>query len=117
MDKNFNLDKVKAYLDGVLADEEYLNSYSAVAQDVYRVYSNRPRITVKDVEQYLRGLPIGVDYMYYKTAPLAREFARDIDILTKGTRDEIDVYWWAIATGIWVFGAVSEINPMYRGGN
>lgn len=117
MDKNFHLDRVKAYLDGVLADEEYLNTYAKVAEDCYDFWNALPKITVKDVEQYLRGLPIGVDYMYYKTAPLARDFAKDIDSLVKGTRDEVDVYWWAIATGIWVFGAISGINPKYRGGN
>lgn len=113
MDKHFHLDKVKAYLDGVLADEEYIKTYKAVADDVYRVYNYKQTVSVKDVEEYLKGLPIGVDYMMYKTCPLARQFAKDIDALTVGTRDEDGVYWWALATGIWIYGGMDKINPQY----
>lgn len=113
MDKNFHLDKVKAYLDKVLADEEYLKTYKDVADDVYRVFNYKKTVSVKDVEEYLRGLPIGVDYMIYKTTPLAKEFAKNINSLTKGSRDEDSVYWWALATGIWVYGGMDKINPQY----
>lgn len=117
MDKNFNLDRVKVYLDGVLAGEETLNTYGKVAKHCYETLSHKPFISVKDVENYLRGLAIGVDYDIEKTVPLAREFAKDIKYLTMGSRSEDDVYWWAVATGIWVFGAIDKCNPMYRGGN
>lgn len=113
MNKHFHLDKVKAYLDKVLADEEYLKTYKDVADDVYRVFNHKAEVSVKDVEEYLKGLPLGVDYMIYKTAPLARTFAKDIDSLTKGMRDEDGVYWWAIATGIWIYGGMDKINPQY----
>ena len=115
MNKNFHLDKIKGYLDGVLANEEYLKTYKDVADDVYRVNSHKATVTVKDVEEYLRGLPIGVEYMTYKTCPLAREFAKNIDSLTVGTRDEDSVFWWAIATGIWVYGGMEKTNPQFRG--
>ena len=115
MNKHFHLDKVKAYLDGVLADEEYLKTYKDVADDVYRVFNYKAEVTVKDVEEYLKGLPLGVDYMIYKTAPLARTFAKDIDSLTKGMRDEDGVYWWAIATGIWIYGGMEKTNPQFKG--
>lgn len=115
MNKHFHLDKVKAYLDKILADEEYLKTYKDVAEDVYRVYSHKAIVSVKDVEEYLRGLPLGVDFMVYKTCPLAKEFAKDIDALTKGTRDEDSVYWWALATGIWIYGGMEKINPQFRG--
>lgn len=117
MDKNFNLDSVKVYLDGVLAGEEHLNTYNLCALEVYRVNNFKPVITVKDVEIWLRGLPIGVDYLPEKTVPLARDFAKDIKSLTMGTRSEDDVFWWAVATGIWIFGAIDKCNPEYRGGN
>ena len=115
MDKNFHLDRVKAYLDKVLADEEYLKTYKDVADDVYRVFNYKSSISVKDVEEYLRGLPLGVDYMVYKTCPLAREFAKDISSLTQGSRDEDSVYWWALATGIWIYGGMEKENPQFRG--
>lgn len=114
MNKHFNLDKVKEYLDKVLADEEYLKTYKDVADDVYRVFNYKAEVSVKDVEEYLKGLPIGVEYMIYKTCPLARTFAKDIDSLTKGMRDEDGVYWWAIATGIWVYGGMERKNPQYK---
>ena len=115
MNKHFYLDKVKAYLDGVLADEEYLKTYKDVADDVYRVYNYKATVSVKDVEEYLKGLPLGVDYMIYKTAPLAREFAKDISSLTQSSRDEDGVYWWALATAIWVYGGMEKENPQFRG--
>ena len=114
MNKHFDLDKVKEYLDGVLADEEYLKTYKDVADDIYRVFNYKDKVSVKDVEEYLRGLPLGVEFMIYKTAPLARTFAKDIDSLTMGIRDEDGVYWWAIATGIWVYGGMEKTNPQFK---
>lgn len=113
MDKNFKLDTVKSYLDKVLADEEYLKTYKDVADDVYRVYNYKPEISIKDVEQYLRGLPLGVAYYTNETEALARIFAKNIRALTAGSRSEDDVYWWAIATGIWIYGGMDKTNPQY----
>ena len=115
MDKHFHLDRVKAYLDKVLADEEYLKTYKDVADDIYRVYNYKAIVSVVDVEEYLRGLPLGVDFMVYKTCPLARQFAKNISSLTQGSRDEDGVYWWALATGTWVYGGMEKMNPQFRG--
>ena len=115
MDKNFNLDKVKVYLDGVLADEEYIKTYTDCANDVYRVFNNQKEVSVREVESWLRGLAIGVDYYTEQTEKLAESFAKNISSLTKITRSKDDVYWWALATAIWVYGGMTKQNPMFRG--
>ena len=115
MDKNFHLDKVKMYLDGVLANEECIKTYTDCAQDVYRVFSNKKEIGLMEVESWLRGLAIGVDYYTEQTEKLAEDFAKDISFLTKTTRSKDDVYWWALATAIWVYGGMTRQNPMFRG--
>ena len=112
---NFYLDRVKVYLDGVLSDEEHIRSYSDCASDIYRVNSHKERIGVKDVESWLRGLPIGISYDYSKTIPLAHDFCKDISSLTRTTRSEDDCYWWALATCIWVYGGMKAENPQFRG--
>ena len=115
MDKHFHLDKVKTYLDKVLADEEYLKTYKDVAQDIYRVFNYKKTVSVKDVEEYLRGLPLGVDYICVKTEKLAQEFCKSLRKLTNtGTRSYDDCYWWALATGIWVYGGMKKENPQYK---
>lgn len=117
MNKNyFYLDRVKEYLDSVLADEEYIKTYKACADDVYRVYSHLERIGIKDVESWLRGLAIGVAFDYSKTEPLACEFCKNISYLTRTTRSRDDCYWWALATGIWIYGGMSPVNPQFKGG-
>lgn len=115
MDKNFHLDKVKMYLDGVLAQEEYLRTYKDCADDVYRVFSNLKEVSIREVESWLKGLSLGVDFYTAQTEPLAEEFAKNISCLTKITRSKDDVYWWALATAIWVYGGMTRENPMFRG--
>ena len=115
MDKNFYLDRVKHYLDGVFAGEEHINTYAKCAEDIYRVYNNKAEITLKDVDNYLRGLAVGVDYDSSKTCVLAREFAKDLKSLTMTTRSADDVYWWALSTAVWVYGGMGKENPQFRG--
>lgn len=110
----FNMDKVKLYLDRVLSQEEYYKTFSRCADDIYRVNSHKPRLGIKDVEIWLRGLKIGVDYIRSDTEKRAKEFAKDIAGLTKGPRSVDDVYWWALATGVWVYGGMDSTNPLYK---
>lgn len=114
-DSHFNMNEIKVYLDEVLADEEYLKTYKDVADDIYRVFNNLERLSVRDVESYLRGLGIGVAFDTTVTEKLAKKFARDISSLTCGNRSTDDVYWWALATGIWTYGSMVPENPQYRG--
>ena len=116
MAKHFDLDKVKVYLDGVLSGEEYIKTYKDCADDVYRVFSYKKEVSLKDVEQWLRGLPIGTAYITVETEKLAFGFCKSLRKLTNdGRRSADDCYWWALATGIWVYGGMTKENPKYRG--
>ena len=114
--KHFHLDKVKRYLDGVLSKERHLNSYSACARDVYEVFSCLEWITVRDVESWLKGEKIHLEKNPHNITAIAKDFAVDISSLTSGKeRTEKDVYYWALATAVWIYGGMGNINPMYRG--
>ena len=115
MAKHFDLDKVKVYLDGVLSDEEYIKTYKDCADDVYRVFNYKKEVSLKDVEQWLRGLPIGTAYITVETEKLAADFCYHLSHIARGTRSADDCYWWALATGIWVYGGMTKENPKYRG--
>ena len=114
--KHFHLDRIKRYLDGVFALEPYIKTYRACAEDIYKVFAGTQWLTIREVESWLRGLKINVDYMSDETSKLARQFAVDINSLTKGKpRTESDVYWWALATAIWIFGGMDNLNPEFQG--
>lgn len=115
MVKHFDLDKVKVYLDGVLSDEEYLKTYKDCADDIYRVFNYKKEVSVKDVENWLRGLPIGIAYRTVETEKLAADFCLHLEHIARGTRSVDDCYWWALATGIWVYGGMTKENPQFRG--
>lgn len=112
--QRFDLGKVKAYLDGVFEDEEYIKNFADAASDVYRVYNYQERVTVRDVESWLRGLAIGVDYYTVKTEELAKDFALNWRLMTRYGKSLDEIYWWALAEAIWVFGAMEAVNPQYR---
>lgn len=112
--QRFDLGKVKAYLDGVFSDEEYIRSFADAASDVYRVYNHKERVTVRDVEDWLRGLAVGVDYYTVKTEELAKDFALDWRLMTRYGKSLDEIYWWALAEAIWVFGAMETLNPQFK---
>lgn len=112
---HFYLDRVKSFMDDILSDEEYLNTYQKVADDIYRVYNYKPRINLQDVADWLRGLPLGTPYITVETVKYAREWTKDISSLTSGSRSEDDCYWWALSECVWTFGAMRAENPKYRG--
>ena len=112
--KHFHLDKIKIYLDGVFSKEEYLNSYSKCAEDVYKVFSSVEWITLRNVESWLKGGKICLETNPDKIKSYARDFAVNISFLTQGKdRTEKDVYFWALASAIWVYGGMGNMNPYY----
>lgn len=56
---------LKKYLNEVLQDEEYIDTMEKLKADVIRVecYPASPRLTDKKCSDYLRGLPIGTEYV------------------------------------------------------
>jgi hypothetical protein len=113
--KHFHLDKVKIYLDEVFSKERHLNSYSKCAEDIYKMFSCLEWIKVRDVESWLTCNVIHIETNPYKIITLAKEFAVDISSLTCGKdRTGKDVFYWALATAIWVYGGMNNINPQYK---
>lgn len=116
--KHFHLDRVKRYLDEVFSKERHLNTYSKCAQDIYKVFSYLEWVNVHDVESWLKGGKICIETNPYKMCELADEFSVNISSLTcDKERTEKDVYYWALATAIWVYGGMTNTNPkaMYGG--
>ena len=113
----FDLSAVKAYLDGVFSEEEYIKDFSSAASDVYRVYNYKQTVSVKDVEQYLRGLPLGVAFYTSATEKLALSFCPSNRVrkhLIAQGRSLDDIYWWALADAIWTYGAMTKENPQFK---
>lgn len=114
--KHFHLDRVKRYLDEVFSKERHLNTYSKCAEDVYKMFSCLEWVKVRDVESWLKCNVIHIETNPCKIIDYAKEFSVDISSLTQGKdRTVKDVYLWALATAIWVYGGMGNINPMYRG--
>lgn len=114
--KHFHLDRIKRYLDEVFSKERRLNTYSKCAEDIYKVFSYLEWVNVRDVECWLKARKIKVETNLDKISQLAKTFAVDMSSLTEGkARTAMDVYWWALATAIWVYGGMNNINPYYKG--
>ena len=113
--KHFHLDRIKRYLDEVFSKERHLNTYSKCAEDIYKVFSYLEWVNVRDVESWLKGGKIHVETNPYKIIAYAKEFSVNISSLTLGkTRTKQDVFYWALATAVWVYGGMGNINPEAR---
>ena len=113
--KHFHLDRIKRYLDGVFSKERRFNTYSKCAEDIYKVFSYLEWVNVRDVESWLKGGKIRIESDPKKIIDYAKEFSVDISSLTSGkARTVADVFYWALATAIWVYGGMGNINPEAR---
>ena len=113
--KHFHLDRIKRYLDEVFSKERRLNTYSKCAEDIYKVFSHIEWVNVRDVESWLKGNKIHITTDPLRMAELADFFSVDISSLTLGkTRTKQDVFYWALATAVWVYSGMGNINPEAR---
>lgn len=74
-----NKGKLKAaltrYMDGVIAEEEYLNTYSALREDIRRVECyNGETLSCSKCRDYLQGLPIGTAFITYNICRMLFSF-------------------------------------------
>ena len=117
---------VKKYLEGVLKEEEYTNSFEECANEVYRVYNHKRLVSVSDVAEWLRGLPIGVDFYTERTEQLAAGFLRSEDRRSHIVLDTMrhinnepgdmdGAYWFMLAHCIWDQARMTAQNPQWRG--
>ena len=60
--------KLKAYLEEILKDEEYFNSFEDLYKDAYRVkvYGRNKALTPSLITEWLTGLPIGTEYETFR---------------------------------------------------
>ena len=72
--------KLKDYLEEILKDEEYFNSFEDLYQDAYRVkvYGHIKTLTPSLIAEWLTGLPIGVEYVTYRICLMILEWL-DLD--------------------------------------
>ena len=68
--------KLKAYLEEILKEEEYFNSFEDLYKDAYRVkvYGRNKALTPALITEWLTGLPIGTEYMTYKICLMILEW-------------------------------------------
>ena len=68
--------KFKAYLEEILKDEEYFNSFEDLYKDAYRVkvYGHNKALTQALITEWLMGLPIGTEYVTYKICLMILEW-------------------------------------------
>ena len=103
---------LKEYLDGVLAEEERITDYKEAYKEAYRVevYNGKRNLTVNDIEEWLRGLPLGTQYMtYYIVCMLLKAVTGkdDYDQLKEYAEDDYDLdcfYWHTLAEIIYTEG-------------
>jgi len=91
----------REYCEDVLRNEEYLNTFQKVWKDCCRVsapYGKRRlnAVSVEQVENYLRGLPISVDFYCCDTKEHVLEWLGLTESEVTGDTDAL--YWRAIAS-------------------
>ena len=68
--------KLKTYLEEVLEDEEYFNSFEDLYQEAYRVKccGYIKTLTPALITEWLQGLPVGTEYMTYSICVMILEW-------------------------------------------
>ena len=98
--------KLKAYLEEILKDEEYFNSFEDLYKDAYRVkvYGRNKALTQALITEWLMGLPIGTEYVTYKICLMILEWLNIdknyADKLGQGSsiylesQSDLDSFYW-----------------------
>ena len=102
--------ELKNYLLDVLKEEEYLNTLKKCYKDAQRVkcYGNHTTLTVKDVDDWLRGLPLATEYVTYNICKMLFSFVglnydTDADRFQEDSYD-LDCYYWHILA-VWIYSS------------
>lgn len=98
--------KLTSYLEEVMENEEYLNTYEFLYQEAKRVkvYGHITHLTPALITAWLQGLPIGVDYSTYEVCVMILDFLNldksyagklgDDDSIYVESQTDIDSYYW-----------------------
>lgn len=89
------------YLKGVFKDEEYITDFKKAYDEAYRVeiYGNRRFLTSGYIADWLRGLPLGTEYVTYNIICMllkAVTGSEDYRQLENYSEDDysLDSYYW-----------------------
>ena len=99
--------KLTEYLKEILADEEYYNTFDGLYKEAERVkvYGNIKYLTPALIAEWLRGLPIGTEFVTYKICVMVLDWlhldSTQADKLGDGncpyaeSQTDIDNFYWA----------------------
>ena len=89
------------YLNEVFSEEENITDFKKAYEEAYRVeiYGNRHFLTAELISDWLRGLPIGIEYMTYNIVCMllkAVTGSEDYSLLDNYSENEytLDCYYW-----------------------
>lgn len=98
--------KLTDYLKEVLDGEEYYSTFEDLYQEAKRVkvYGNKRYITPSLITEWLRGLPVGTEYVTYDICVMILRFLNldesyagklgDEDSIYVESQTDIDSYYW-----------------------
>lgn len=68
--------KLKTYMEEVLEEEEYFNSFEDLYQEAYRVkvFGHIKTLTPDLITEWLQGLPVGTEYVTYSICLMILEW-------------------------------------------
>lgn len=93
--------ELKKYLNEVLLDEEYTDTMEKLKADAVRVecYLASPVLTSKKCSEYLRGLPVSIEYITYNIVNMLLSMVNinrtdfDNDLYIEDDYDLDNFYW------------------------
>lgn len=98
--------KLKTYLEEVLEDEEYFNSFEDLYQEAYRVEccGYIKTLTPVLITEWLQGLPVGTEYVTYficlmilKWLDLDKNYANKLgedSSIYMESQSDLDSFYW-----------------------
>lgn len=104
--------KLTEYLKEVLDGEEYYSTFEDLYQEAKRVkvYGNIRYLTPSLITEWLRGLPVGTEYVTYDICVMILRFLNldesyagklgDEDSVYVESQTDIDSYYWAVLGNI-----------------
>lgn len=101
---------LKRYIKDVLKDEEVINTFAEAYKEASRVYSCYSYITPSIIAEWLRGLPINLEYSTYNIVCMMLECitgSSDYNGLENYVEDPVDLdnfYWNTLGRIIYIEG-------------
>lgn len=104
--KNILYKKLRAYLEEILEDEEYYDTFEDLYQEAKRVkvYGHIRQLTPALISEWLRGLAIGAEFVTYNICLMFLEWLNldknyadklgDADSIYLESQSDLDDFYW-----------------------